>query len=86
MYLIGGVGDARGCIASFGLGEDIGRREGGELCLNEVGKPLSRDHKEVICGDDGGEALAGLLDHRSARAEDVEELLGLVVPAHGPEA
>ena len=83
--VIGRVGDARCGVSSCRLAQHLVGLEHGQVLQNELFVGLVGHHEEILVGDDGAETLVGATDEAFARAQYVEELLGIVVLAEGPE-
>ena len=80
-----GVGDAGRGIAPPRLEQHLLRLQLGQLLADKRRVLCIGHHIDVLRRAYGGEAVEGLLDEGAAVAEEIQELLGVVRAAHGPE-
>ena len=83
---VGRIGYAGCRVAPDGLAQHLPRLQLGYMLQYEVAVAAVGDDKKILDRHDGGETLEGRAYERLSRAENVKELLGLDLSAHGPEA
>ena len=80
------IGDAGGGVARFGFGEDLIDRNPGQLLPHLLHVPFARHHPEVVQGAHRQEAFYRQLNQCLTYAQHIDELLGCLRNADGPEA
>lgn len=80
----GTEGDGGAGVATDGFGDDVAGGEFGELTADFVGLGGAGDDEDVGRGNDGTDAVDGLLEE-GAVTEEADELLGGLLAGNGPE-
>ena len=76
---VAGVGDAGRGVTASRLTQHLVRLQHGELFENQGFVGGVGHHQEIAIGNEGMEALVGALDEALPRAEDVDELLRVII-------
>ena len=85
LNVVSGVRDARGRVAACWFAKYLVRAQHGQVFEHQMLVGLVGHHEEVLVRDDGTETFVGGTDKALARTQYIEELLGIVVFAEGPE-